>query len=211
MKKNNISKTKKETKPPLDEELSKTQKEKSIEEEEEETELEDLVEETTQSMSTTFTPAVSRTPKPISPTLKQNEIQEPIQDLETELAEVPETTTNQDEEEQGYEVNKPYSETPTEESAQQLSDYQTTSPEETQSYDTAQQMNPIQKFDTSSGLTSGMQNEKKQFQQWQQSQGDPFSGRPKPPQETYTVQPQKIDETKNLPFKKNKKRGPFGF
>jgi len=183
---------------------------------EEETELENLVENAEQSMSTTFTPATSRTFKPISPTLKaepiQDPFQEPIQTLETELEDVPGTTSQDtEEEESGYEAKKLYSETPTEESAQQLSDYQAQAPGESIAYDTQQTMNATQRFDTSSGLSSGMQNEKRQFQQWQQNQGDPFRKGQAGPSETYTVNPQKIDDTKNLPFKKNKKKGPLGF
>jgi len=181
---------------------------------EEETELENLVENSDQRMSTTFTPTTARRSKPISASLEQNEIQEPMQTLETELTEVPGTETQEgteplaEGEQSAYaETSQSYTETPTEESAQQLSDYQAQGPKETTTYDTQQTINAAQRFDPSSGLASGMQQEKRQFQQWQQNQGDPFK-RGAGPSETYTVNPQKIDNSPNLPFKKKKKKGP---
>ena len=197
-------------------EESKVSEDKAQEEKEppaeEEIELENLVENSDQTMSTTFTASTPKSFKPISPTLEAEPIQEPFQNLETELeeTEVQEGAEPLAEEEQPAYAETPqhYAEAPTEESAQQLADYQTQGPKESLVYDTQQTMNPMQRFDTSSGVASGMQAEKRQFQTWHDSQ---MGRSPKAPSETYTVNPQKIDDRKNLPFKKNKKRGPFGF
>ena len=174
-----------------------------------ETELENIIKEE-QEMSTTFTPFNFRQTQRVSPTLEQNPINEPIQNLEADLRAIPGENKEEDKDKPNYEPTPLYSETP-KESSQQISNYISETPKEAQSYDTQQTMVSTQRFDASTGITLNMQDERAQFQQWHNAQMDPFAGKTRAPAETYVINPQKIDDTKNLPFKKNKKKNPFGF
>lgn len=166
-------------------------------------ELENLIKESNQLEFTTFTPFISKNFKKTTPTLEQNPILEPIQNLEIELQEIP--LQKKQDETTNYETKINYTETSDNESIKP-SVYESNS--KSQDYENPI---PLQRFDPSTGRTFSTKDEVNQFKQWQNFSKDPFQNNNSNNYETYNFKFEKIDNSSHLPFKKDKKKNQFGF